>query len=630
MIVAMRRISYIFANRLSPYAAAVHTIPPDVSSEITAENRARMIHGKVSCVAALFAIVSCTVGCRDTRTPVLNSSSQVGVENPASDVISAGDARSSSDRSAGISFADVTVESGVHFVNRNGEAAGHCAIVESLGGGIGVMDFDRDGWDDMLLPGGGNMADAVTPSGLPCGLFRNCGNWRFVDVSQDAGVADPRYYSHGVACGDFNNDGFPDAVITGYGGLQLFRNQGDGSFKEVSGTVGLTDSLWSSSAAWGDITADGNLDLYVCHYVNWGPDNNPVCLGPAPATRDVCPPRDFEGLSDTLYAGQADGTFDDVSAAFAITPDGKGLGVIVADLDNDRDLDIYVTNDTVPNVLYRNDAGKSLVDWSLASGASLSSQGVPEGSMGVQLLDYNQDGVFDIWVANYERETNALYEGQGNLLFRHVSQRAGISSVASNSVGWGTLCFDADHDGDEDVFIANGHVIRYPRSAPLSQWPLLLENQTGQRFRNVASEAGDYMTSPHMARGCAASDFDNDGDLDMAVMHTNEPLSVLRNTETHGGFLSVELIGLVSSRDAVGAIVEVVTAERRMVRQWIGGGSYASTNGRRLHFGIGVAKSIEQLTISWPSGNVQTFRDVLPNRHLAVVETRTLLAVDAP
>ncbi|MEQ9406962.1 MAG: CRTAC1 family protein [Fuerstiella sp.] len=521
-----------------------------------------------------------------------------------------------------ISFTDVTSDSGISFVYRNGQEAGHYAILESLGGGVGVIDADRDGREDLLLPGGGTISADVVPAGLPCGLFRNLGGMKFADISQTAGVARPHHYSHGVAAADFDNDGFTDALVTGYGGLQLFHNQGDGTFRDISSDCGLTDEQWSSSAAWGDITGDGALDLYVAHYVNWSPRNHPYCPGPQESQREVCPPRDFQPLPDTFFVNSGNGTFTDGTAEFGLLDEGKGLGVLIADLNGDRRPDVYVTNDTVPNILYQNEQCRTLDDLSLISGASLSDRGVPDGSMGVQLLDYNRDGEFDLWVANYERESSALYEGQGNMLFRHVSQRAGVTAVGAMYVGWGTLCADVDQDGDEDVLVSNGHVIRFPRAAPLRQTPLLFENLDGRRFRNVAAEAGNYLSTEHMARGSAMADFDHDGDPDVAVMHTGEPVALLQNDGAAGGFLCIELIGIRSPRDAVGTVVELVIGEQKMVRQWVGGGSYASTGSRRLHFGLGTAKRVDRLEVRWPSGTIQQLTNVDANTFLCVVESR--------
>jgi enediyne biosynthesis protein E4 len=543
-------------------------------------------------------------------------------DGPASSLPAETAPEQSSDITSNIFFEDSTVESGVVFTNKNGEEAGHFSIVESLGGGVGILDVDRDGNDDIWLPGGGTLDENTQPVGLTNGLFRNTGHWHFDDVTDRAGVTKSEIYSHGVASGDFDNDGFADALVTGYGGLRLFHNLGDGTFEEIATGRGLSDRSWASSAAWGDITGDGILDLYVAHYVNWSPEHHPFCPGPTESSREVCPPREFKGLPDTFYTGSVAGVFNNASAKFGLKDDGKGLGVLIADFNHDQRPDIYITNDTVPNVLYQNEKGTSLSDVSLASGVSLSGRGVPDGSMGVQLLDYDNNGSFDIWVANYERESNAVYQGQGNMLFRHVSNRTGVTAVGSLFVGWGTLCFDADHDGDEDVFVSNGHVIRYPRASPLRQTPLFFENMAGERFRNVAEQAGTYMSQPHMARGSATSDLDNDGDWDVVVMHTGEQTSLLQNTCRTGNYLTLELFGRSSSRDAVGTVVQLTAGGKKTLRQWVGGGSYASTSTRRLHFGFDTADAVEQVEIRWPSGVVQQLSDVTANTCIAVVESR--------
>lgn len=560
------------------------------------------------------ALIFIAVGCERSQVVPTPSPQQTTIK-PAEE----------SPTATAISFRQVTQQSGVEFVNRNGQESGHCSIVESLGGGVGIIDVDHDGKEDLFLPGGGDMAETkAIPLGRPAGVFRNRGGLEFDDVSVVSGVVNNRLYSHGVACGDYDNDGFRDAIVTGYSGLQLFKNLGDGTFEEIAIESGLSDTLWSSSAAWGDITNDGVLDLYVAHYVNWSLENHPNCPGPESA-REVCPPREFEGLADIFYTSLADGNFADRSAEFGLAPDGKGLGVLIADFDHDNLPDVYVTNDTVPNVLYANQSGQKLNDVSLISGASLNNRGVPDGSMGVQLLDYNNDGEFDVWVANYERESNALYEGQGGNLFRHVSHRTGITAAGASFVGWGTLCFDADRDGDEDVLVSNGHVIRFPRSAPLLQEALMFENINGQTFRNVSSQVGDYIRSPHMARGSANADLDNDGSLDVVVMHTNEPVDLLKNDCTKGHFLSLELIGTTGSRDPVGATISVTIGEKNMHRQVVGGGSYGSSGSQRLHFGFADnAKSIDRVTVRWPRGAESVFRDIAPNSHLRVIENRGL------
>ncbi len=522
-------------------------------------------------------------------------------------------------------FEEVAQRAGIDFTYRNGEESGHVSILESLGGGVGLLDFDADGACDIFLPGGGeySVPPAGMPpaiSGLPPAVYRNRGGWRFDVVTEPARASLCPYYSHGACVGDYDADGLPDVLVTGYGGLLLFHNLGDGTFREVAHDSGLDDRLWSSSAAWGDLNQDGHLDLYVAHYANWSFDNHPRCPGSTPDDRDVCPPRMFDGLDDTLYLSGGDGSFRDASRESGLNAGGKGLGVLIADVDLDGRVDVYVANDTDANRLYRNRGEGKLEDVSLRSGTALSDSGMPDGSMGVDLGDYNLDGLPDLWVANFERESFALYRNEGGCFFQHVSQSAGVTAIGGLYVGWGTLFLDFDHDGDEDIFCSNGHVIRFPSNAPLRQRPLLLENRAG-RFLNVAGSAGPYFAAPHMGRGVAAGDLDGDGDLDLVISRTNERVSVLAS-ESAGerAWISVDLIGSHSPRDAVGAVVEIETAAGRRVRQRKGGASYASSSDRRLHFGLGDATEVHKLTVRWPSGRQQTLADLPAVRMLTVQE----------
>jgi hypothetical protein len=462
-------------------------------------------------------------------------------------------------------------------------------------------------------------------------LWRNHGDLAFENVTEASRSGGGKHYSHGVNRGDYDQDGFPDLVVTGYGGLELLHNLGDGTYESIdAAAAGLNDPLWSSSSAWGDLNGDGHLDLYVAHYVDWSFENHPFCAASAPDQREVCPPKSFEGLPDSLFFSNGDGTFREVSAEAGLNTAesavaDKGLGCVLADLDLDGDLEIYVTNDTVPSFLYRNDGDGTFTDRSLMSGASLGDHAVPNGSMGVDLFDHNLDGLPDIWVVNYETESSALYQNDGDLFFKHVSQPMGINRVGQLFVGWGTCCFDVDCDGDEDMFVSNGHVIRYPVNAPLRQTPLLFRNQARNNpdeiFENVAPAIEGYMSEPHMGRGAVASDLDQDGDVDLAISHTNEPVAVVANeTAANGNWLEVELFGTVSPRDAVGAVVRVTTAERDFIRHWKGGGSYASSNSRVLHFGLGEAQDVQSLEITWPSGVKQIVEAPQINRLLQVVE----------
>lgn len=513
---------------------------------------------------------------------------------------------------------DVTAASGVQFTYRNGREAGVLSIVESLGGGVGMFDYDGDGMLDLVFPGGGSFGPGEKISGLPAGLFRQIAPFAFQEVSAEAGIAQAGKYTHGCTIGDYDNDGFGDVFVTGYGGLALFHNQGDGTFQEVHSPAGLADQQWSSSAGWGDLDGDGNLDLYVAHYVDWSWQNHPPCG--SVQRPDVCPPRSFHGLDDIAYFSNGDGTFRDATREAGLIAAGKGLGVLLADVDLDADLDVYVANDTVDNFLYLNDGRGRLAEQGVASGVAVDDRGIPNGSMGVATLDYNHDRLPDLWVANFENETFALYRNDGGATFTHVSQTTGIHAFGAIYVGFGTAAGDLDRDGDEDLVVANGHVIYYPQSGKVAQAPLLLENSNA-RFQPLEFAKDNYFGQEHHGRGLALGDLDNDGDLDAVFANNNEPAAVVRNdTPPKGSWLGVRLIGTEGNRDAIGARLILHTTAGDQLRLVCGGGSYLSHNDSRVFFGIPAEAKVTGLTIHWPRGAKHEVKVNSANRLMTIIE----------
>jgi hypothetical protein len=532
---------------------------------------------------------------------------------------------------------------------QNHQQANHHTMLETIGGGAALFDYDNDGLIDMLFTGGGHFStngDSVdtadvnkppqptTINGHPLVLYRNNGDATFTDVTANAGLNVPTFYSHGVFTADYDNDGCPDILITGFGGLLLFHNNGDGTFDEVASDLNLNDPAWSVGAAWGDINNDGVLELYVAHYIDWSFDNHPFCSDKNTSflsnqndtnRRDTCSPRIFAPLPDQLFQFDDNGRFVDISPQAGIRNTtnkhhGKGLGVLMADVDLDGDLDVYVTNDTVANFFWRNRGDGTFEEVAALTGVGFDNSGNADGSMGVDLGDYNLDGLPDLFVTNFQSEQFALYKNLGNALFQHVSSATGMLSFPSSYVGWGTAFVDADNDGDEDIFVANGHVQRYPVDSSITQLPIALENNNG-RFVKVNRSLGPYFTLEHNGRGIATGDLNNDGYVDLAYTHINQNCSVLINhTDNNNHWITLRLIGTKCNRSAVGTRVTLTTTTGKQVRQIKGGSSFASSNDSRIFFGIAENAQITQLEIHWPGGKTQIVNSPAPNQQLTIIE----------
>jgi hypothetical protein len=537
-------------------------------------------------------------------------------------------------------FRDVTADVGVNFAYRNGQEAGQFAILEEVGGGLAAIDFDGDGRLDLFVTGGGwfDGPDKNQIKGHPCKLYRNVrdpsspAGFRFEDVTEAAGLSGIDFYTHGAAVGDFDNDGWPDLLVTGWGRLALFHNEPDGKggrrFVDVTARAGLPDGLWTTGAAWGDLDGDGYPDLYLCQYVDWSFEHNhPAdCRAPSGSERDVCRPNRFAGLAHKLFRNRGDGTFEDVTRAAGIKS-GRGLGVLFIDVNGDGRPDIYVANDMEDKFLYvnRSDRGRlRFEEEAVSAGAARDERGMPNGSMGLDAADYDGSGRPALWVTNYAGEMQALYRNEcrpGQECFLHVSKGSGIAAIGQKTVGWGTGFFDLDHRGREDIVLTAGDAYRHSHEVARAQRPVLFRNEGGGKFKDVSASAGPYFRAAHVGRGLLLADFDNDGRVDLVISHLNDPITVLHNEADTGGrhWLGLELAG-AGRRDVTGARIVVEPGGRKQTRFAKGGGSYLSSCDRRQVIGLGTAGEVERVRVVWPCGKEQEWRGLEPDRYWRLVE----------
>jgi hypothetical protein len=522
-----------------------------------------------------------------------------------------------------LQYKDVTESSRIDF-KHNASITNEKYILETIGAGAAFLDYDNDGLLDIYLANGAHLPDLQkSDPSYYNRLYRNNGNGTFTDTTMKAGVMG-KGYSGGVAAGDYDNDGNEDLYVTTYHGNILYHNNGDGTFSDVTSKAGVVDGQWSTSAAFLDYDNDGKLDLFVTHYVNFNFANNVICKD-WEGRPYYCHPDVYDGLANTLYHNNGDGTFRDVSkAAGVFNPQGKGLGVVAADYDDDGRIDIFVANDAVANFLYRNRGDGTFEDVTLSSGTGYDRNGRPQSCMGTDFGDYDRDGKLDLIVTNLEYETHTLYHNKGDGNFEDLTQETGLASATFYYAGWGTKFLDFDNDGFLDLFIVNGGLLDnielYKKGVTYAQKKLLLRNLNG-KFVNETERYGQDLLKPTVARGAAFGDYDNDGDIDIIVVNSGQPPNLLRND---GGnlnhWLKLKLIGTKSNRDAIGARVTVVAGDLKQVDQVRGGGSYLSASDYRLHFGLGDRTQIDLLEIRWPSGTVQELKNTKIDQILTVRE----------
>lgn len=521
-----------------------------------------------------------------------------------------------------VRFTDVTEESGVRFKHVSTPEKRY--IVESMSGGVALLDFDNDGYLDIYFVNSLTV-DLVKSKGKTRSLlYRNRGDGTFADVTDRAGVGDIGW-GMGVAVGDYNNDGWQDIYVTCVGPNHLLKNNGDGTFTDTTQKAGVADPRWSAGAAFVDYDADGHLDLFVANYVSFDFNNLPefgrdkTCQFKGVAVQ--CGPRGMPGDGDSLYRNNGDGTFTDVTKKAGVTdPNGYyGMGVIASDFDEDGLTDIFVANDSTPNFLYKNRGDGTFKEIGFLSGTALNENGAAQGSMGVTVADYDHDGRLDLFITNFDDDYNTLYRNDGNGFFTDASYATKIAAVSLPYVGWGTKFFDYDSDGWVDLFVANGHV--YPQIKNFHQRNFVHRNMRNGTFTELAEQLGAAFAEKRAARGTAFGDIDNDGDVDVVVSYLGGSGQVLRNDGGNANnAVWIKTVGVRSNRDGVGARVRVVAGDLTQKDEVRSGDSYISQSDLRLHFGLERRTKIDLIEIRWPNGTIDKITDAKVNKLITVKE----------
>jgi len=575
----------------------------------------------------LLSIAALNSGCKQDPTANTTLAPQEAAAVPATPDASPGVTPTPAPRPAGpIEFADVTTESGIRFKHNNG-AAGKKYLPETLGAGAAFLDYDNDGWLDILLVNStswpGNKGAATSSA-----LYRNNQDGSFRDVTREAGLSS-NLYGIGCAVGDYDNDGFADIYLTAVGPDKLYRNLGSGKFQDVTARAGVGDPGFGTSAAWLDYDRDGRLDLFVANYVEWSPEADVHCTLDG-TNKSYCTPQKYKGQSSTLYRNRGGGSFENVTERAGLQdPTSKALGVALLDYNDDGHMDLFVANDTEPNKLYKNNGNGTFTDEALTAGVAFGESGAARAGMGVDAADYDGSGRQSLVIGNFTSESMALYHNDGGGLFTDEARASGIGRMSEQSLTFATFFFDYDLDGLLDIFAVNGHVsddiqkvqprVRY------AQPPHLFRNLGRKKFEEVTARVGRALGRAVVGRGAAYGDYDNDGDLDILVTANGGPARLYRNDNANqNDVLKVRLVGSRSNRDAVGARVTVSGANNFKARNVVRtGSSYASQSETTLTLGLGRPDAAERtftLDIVWPNGEKMSLQQIKANQSLVVQE----------
>jgi enediyne biosynthesis protein E4 len=526
-------------------------------------------------------------------------------------------------------FAEVTQQLGVNFEYLSSHTS-RKYLLETMGPGVALFDYDNDGRLDIYVVNGAPLADPTPKGTIPQKtglqywnrLYHQKPDGTFEDVTEKAGLQGTGY-GMGVAVGDYDNDGYEDLYVTAYGGNKLYHNNGNGTFTDVTQKAGVAGSGWSTSAAWVDLDGDGSLDLVVLRYLNWDFDDI-WCGEHKEGYRAYCHPDYFKPVAPLVYHNNKDGAFSEVAQKIGLSKPGKGLGLAIADYDRDGHIDLFVANDSMFEFLYHNQGDGRFDEVALTAGVAVDLDGRTYAGMGVDFADYNNDGFPDIVVTDLANQRYALYQNNGDGTFTYASQNIGVGQMTLPHSGWGVRFIDYDNDGWKDLIIAQGHdldtiELNYPNLH--YREPMLLARNTGHEFVDVSAESGKVFRQPWVARGMAVGDFNNDGRLDAIVTTNDGPVHILRNeTSTQNHWILLKLVGHTSNRDAIGASVTLVTSSGSQYATVSTAGSYLSASDKRVHFGLGQEKTVDKIEVRWPSGINQVLKNIPADQILQIDE----------